>query len=345
MTKPTTITLAAMRGKVRRIHPRVLIANTLLFQVASVLVAALWSAIVCGFNGWGVLPGLLMGAGAAGATASLWLMGSLGWMLQSGVSGVQRMTRGWVVSLILVSLVGALVATPFWAAIAAAAVGLGLMPVLAKMARSVEETKVTSWGMPKAFLPALQGIPEHLPPQVDSILSLAFQDWMHLRDLVGFTAESALRSYVDMTALLRDAERTVLYLLRRAPVAAKLVVLSNERGELTARRAAETALQRMRRVGEVLHEAVAAASQFAASEEREEAHELKIRVDGLKELAESLEFDGLEVEISRTSEDAQRLRVGQGTSEPGMRVAVQEPEAQPQEVPVADDEEVKKGSV
>ena len=67
MTKPTTITLAAMRGKVRRIHPRVLIANTLLFQVASVLVAALWSAIVCGFNGWGVLPGLLMGAGAAGA--------------------------------------------------------------------------------------------------------------------------------------------------------------------------------------------------------------------------------------------------------------------------------------
>jgi len=28
-----------------------------------------------------------------------------------------------------------------------------------------------------------------------------------------------------------------------------------------------------------------------------------------------------------------------------MRVAVQEPEAQPQEVPVADDEEVKKGSV
>jgi hypothetical protein len=326
MGKPANITLAAARARVRQIHPRVLMLNALLFQAAGLVVASLWTAAVCLSNGWGLLPGVLLALGAAAGTGVLWLLWTFGWLLQSGLSGVQRMTRGWMTAVAVVALVGAAVVTPWWAAIGAALLGLGASPLLAKMARSVDGTKVTSWGLPKTLLPVLQGVPERLPVQVESILDTAFRDWMHLRDLVGFTADSALRSYVDMSALSRDAERTVLYLMRRAPVVAKLVDLSNERGELAARRAAETAVHRLRRVGEVLHEAVTAASQFAASEEREEAHELKIRVEGLKELASSLEVDGLEVELSHTTLEDPRFRVSELMPEPQVRVAASEAE-------------------
>ena len=328
MGRPANITLAAARGRVRQIHPRVLIVNALLFQAAGLSMAALWTLVVCLSNGWGLLPGVLMATGAAAATGGLWLLWTFGWLLQAGLSGVQRMTRGWMTAVAVVALVGAVVVAPWWAAIGAALLGLAASPLLAKMARAVDGTKVTSWGLPKALLPALQGVPERLPVQVESILDTAFRDWMHLRDLVGFTAESALRSYVDMSALSRDAERTVLYLMRRAPVVAKLVDLSNERGEVAARRAAETAVHRLRRVGEVLHEAVTAASQFAASEEREEAHELKIRVEGLKELASSLEVDGLEVELSHATLDDARFRVSELMPEPQVRVAA--PKVEPQ---------------
>ncbi len=316
MGRPANITLAATRARARGIHPRVLFVNTLLFNAAGGVLAALWAAGVSVASGWGLWPGLALGAGLAAGLGSLWLVASLGWILQPGLSGVQRMTRGWMTAVLMVTLASIALVTPWWTALAALAVGLAASPLLAKVARRVDATKMTAWDLPEPLLPALQGVPEHLPVQVETILDLAFRDWMHLKDLVGFTSESALRSYVDMTALSRDAERTVLYLVRRAPVVAKLVELANERGEPAARRAAETAVHRLRRVGEVLHEAVTAASQFAASEEREEAHELKIRVEGLKELASSLEMDGLEVELSHASLDDKRFRVSELMPEP-----------------------------
>jgi hypothetical protein len=325
MGRPANITLAATRARARQIHPRVLLVNALLFNAAGVGLAALWTALVCVMNGWPLWSGVLMTAGAAAGVGSLWLFSSLGWILHAGLSGVQRMSRGWMTAVVIVALVGAAVVAPWWAAFAAMAAGLAVTPLLAKAARRVDGTKMTSWNLPQPLLPALQNLPERLPVQVDSILDIAFRDWMHLRDLVGFTAESALKAYVDMPALSRDAERTVLYLMRRAPVVAKLVELASERGEPAAKRAAETAVQRLRKVGEVLHEAVTAASQFAASEEREEAHELKIRVDGLNDLASTLEFDGLEVETTHAELNDPRFRVSELMPEPQVRVEAPKP--------------------
>lgn len=340
--------MAATRARARQLHPRVLILNAMLFNGAGVALAVVWALLLSLMNGWGLLPGIFVAAGAAAGVGSLWLFSSFAWILHSGLSGVQRMTRGWITAMIVVALVGAVVASPWWAAIAAVAAGLAATPLLAKVARRVDGTKMTSWGLPQAILPALQNLPQRLPMSVDRVLDQAFRDWTHLRDLVGFTAESALRSYVDMTALSRDAERTVLYLMRRAPVVAKLVDLANERSDKAAKRAAQTSVERLERVGEVLHEAVTAASQFAASEEREEAHELKIRVDGLNELAESLEIDGLEVEMAhQTLDDPARFRVSEVMPEPPARVDVsaaepktKEPE-EPVEVPVDDSEDKK----
>lgn len=332
MGRPANITLAATRARARQIHPRVLIVNMMMFNAAGMGLAALWTAMVCMSNGWPLLAGVFMAAGAAAGIGGTWLFASLGWILQSGISGVQRMTRGWMTAVVAVTLVLAAVVAPWWAAFAAMAAGLVVTPLLSKAARRVDGSKMTSWDLPLPLLPALQSLPERLPMQVDSILDTAFRDWMHLRDLVGFTAESALKAYVDMPALSRDAERTVLYLMRRAPVVAKLVDLANERGEPAAKRAAETAVQRLRKVGEVLHEAVTAASQFAASEEREEAHELKIRVDGLNDLASTLEFDGLEVETTHAALNDPRFRVSELMPEPQVRVEAPKPVVESPEV-------------
>lgn len=304
--------------------------NTLLFNGAGVLFAVLWTAAVCLANGWPFVAGVFMAAAAAAGTSALWLVSSLGWVLQAGLSGVKRMSRGWMTAVVLLAGVGALAVSPWWTAFGAMAVALAATPLLAKLARRVDGTKMSSWDLPPTLLTPLQALPERLPPQVDSILDRAFRDWMHLRDLVGFTAQSALKAYVDMDALSRDAERTVHYLLRRAPVVAKLVDLANERNEPAAVKAAETAVRRLRRVGEVLHEAVTASSQFAASEEREEAHELKIRVDGLKELASSLEIDGLEIETAAEQlNDPMRFRVSEVMPEPPRPARVVSPTPPP----------------
>ena len=349
MGRPANITLAAVRARARQIHPRVLIVNALLFNAAGWVLAA-FTAAACMATGWSLLSVAFVAAIAAGGLGSMWFVSSLGWMLQSGLSGVQRMFRGWLTALVVMGLAGAAVLQPWWIAIAVMALGLATSPLLGKVARRVDGTKMTSWKLPPELLPVLQSLPERMPLQVDSILDQAFRDWMHLRDLIGFTAESALRAYVDMNALSHDAHRTVLYLMRRAPVVAKLVDLATERNEPAAQRAAETAVQRLRQVGQVLHEAVTAASQFAASEEREEAHELKIRVDGLNELASSLEIDGLEVETAHQQlNDPARFRVSELMPEPTVKARVQTPpppevETVPVEAEVEEKDE-KSGSV
>ena len=341
MTRPANITLASTRTRLKQFHPRVVLTNTLLFNAGGAAVAVLWTTMVCLLLGWGVLPGLFMAGAAAGLLGFLWFVGSLGFFLQAGLSGVQRMTRGWVAAVATIGVIGMVALgswlVPWWTAILATAIGVAMTPLLARVARRVESTKMTSWDLPAELIPTLQALPQHLPGEVEYILDVAFRDWMHLRDLVGFTSESALRSYVDMPALLRDAQRTVLYLLRRAPVVAKLVDLAHERSEPQARKAAETAVRRLKAVGDVLHEAVTAASQFAASEERHEAHELKIRVDGLNDLAASLEFDGLEIEAENARlEDPMRFRVSELMPEPQVRVASSAP-VHPEAVEVAAD--------
>jgi hypothetical protein len=316
----------------------VVLTNTLLFNAGGAAVAVLWTTMVCLLLGWGMLPGLFMSGAAAGILSFLWFIGSLGFFLQAGLSGVQRMTRGWMAAVGVVGLVGMIALgswlVPWWTAIVAVAIGLGMTPLLSRVAQRVEGTKMTSWDLPAELIPYLQALPQRLPGEVEYLLDVAFRDWMHLRDLVGFTAESALKSYVDMPALSRDAQRTVLYLLRRAPVVAKLVDLAHERSDPQARKAAETAVRRLKAVGDVLHEAVTAASQFAASEERHEAHELKIRVDGLNELAASFEFDGLEIEADNARlEDPMRYRVSELMPEPQVRVPSSAP-VHPEAVPV-----------
>ena len=298
MRQSKSITFARARRVAKGMYFQGLILNALLFQAGGVVTAAAGAAFFCLWLGYGFMLGLGVTIVTAIAIGTTWLIGSLGWLVRSGLSPVDRMVRGWLTAIPILALMAILGASQFWyfppilwAALLCLVVGLALTPLLGKIARRVDVARVTSRGMPVAFLPAFQEVPDLLPAPVEKILEQAFRDWTHLRDLVGLTAESAMRSYVDMDALLRDASRTVTYLLRRSPVVAKLVLLSYERRDPTVRQAAEKAVSRLGKVGGVLHEAVSTATQFAASEDRDERRELGIRVDSLKELVASLEFD------------------------------------------------------
>ncbi|MFW5738978.1 MAG: hypothetical protein ACOC1F_01285, partial [Myxococcota bacterium] len=83
MGRPANITLASARARARQIHPRVLLVNALLFNAASTAVALLWSVAICLVNGWGLLPGVFIAAGAAAGLAGLWFFASLAWVLQT----------------------------------------------------------------------------------------------------------------------------------------------------------------------------------------------------------------------------------------------------------------------
>ncbi|MCL2824566.1 MAG: hypothetical protein FWD57_11290 [Polyangiaceae bacterium] len=271
--------------------------NTALYLASSAITAIVPVVAVWLLMGYSVATGFAVGGGTAVGLGGLWMVCSLGWLLAPNLSGVNRMMRGWMTSLILAAI-GTLPMFFFHNPASVAllmgfllATGFGFAPLLARASKAVDLSRFTSQDLPIAFLPPMQELPDNLPHSVQTILEQAFRDWTHLRDLSAFTAESPAGSYVDMRALMRDADRTVTYLMHRSAVVGKLVELAHERRDEHASRAADKAVSRMRSVGNVLHEAVNAASQFAATEDRDERRELSIRVDGLKDLAECLDLD------------------------------------------------------
>jgi hypothetical protein len=296
MATAVNVTLAAARARARSFSPRVAILHALLHATAAAGLAGVGAIAAFLVLGWSWLWVVALAVLAASGITLLWMAGTLGFLLQAGATSEQRRSRGWLLAVALVGLAGAIAPeVPWWSALMTAASGLGLAPVLMALGRRIEATRLTSWQLPPALLPPLQALPQWLPGRLDLLLERAFRDWMHLRDLLALTADSGIRSYVDKSALALDAERTVLYLLHRAPLVAKLLQLAEERREEHATQAAERAFRRIDAIGATLHDAVAAASQFAASEQRDEGLLLRARVETLNELAEGLEVDPFEI--------------------------------------------------
>jgi len=294
VVKETDITLASARAHLKRPHPRIFIAQSLVYWSAAIAVSAVWALVLSFFV---TSPWLAVLGGAAGGVVLpiLWGMFGVAFNLQSGLTRVQRMLRGWTVAVIILAAFGALI-TPWWAALVAGAFGLAFAPLAFFATRRIEGTKMKALGLPADLQPALEKLPRHMPGEVEAAIEVAFRDWVHLRELLSYSTDSALRSYVDTHALNHDALRTLLYVLERAPLVSKLVQVSRERGDDQSQQVAHTAVQRLRRVGDALHDAVAAALQYAASEKQEQAYLLKARVESLRTLAESLDVGVLEIE-------------------------------------------------
>jgi hypothetical protein len=289
--KRTDITLATARAHLKSPHPRIFISQSLVYWTAAVTVSAVWAVILSFF----LSPWLAVLGGVAGAATLPFLWGLFGvaFHLQSGLTRVQRMVRGWLTAVVVLTVFGALI-TPWWGALVAGAVGLALSPLAFRATRRIEGSKMKALELPAELQPALEKLPPHMPGEVEAALEIAFRDWAHLRELLGYSTDSALRSYVDTRALDADALTTLLYVFERAPLVSKLVQVARERGDDQSQQVAQSAVQRLRNVGDALHDAVAAAIQYAASEKQEQAYLLKARVESLRNLAESLDVDVLE---------------------------------------------------
>lgn len=313
---------ALARAKARRFHFGLAILQWTLFQVAAGLFGIVWGiAYAVGFVAWSyasveiILVTALLTSTAAGTT---WWMAYLGWMLEAKLSKAQQRMRAWFTSILLVSvgatlIVGlgqsALVKAMLIALIGVAAAAI-MTPFLSRISKRIDCRKVTSLDIPARFFPLLQDIPVVLPDQVHYLVSNAFDDWKHLRELRRLSDDSPLSAYVDLGAMQRDSDRALEYLLRRTRVVTILVELAS-RGEPSQQRAAQVALERMTNVANVLHEAVAAASQYAASEQTHEGLELKQRVQQLTELVSYLDVNGLAAEMAPLQLDDERFRVMQ----------------------------------
>lgn len=292
--KKTDITLASTRAHIKSPHPRIFITQSLVYWTGAVAVSAVWALILSFFvsNIWLAVLG---GVAGAAVLPVLWGIFGVSFNLQAGLTRVQRMLRGWIAGVLVLTAFGALVA-PWWAALVAGAVGLLVTPLAYRATRRIEGTKMKALGLPAELQPALEKLPPQMPGEVEAAIEVAFRDWVHLRELLAYSTDSALRSYVDARALDQDALRTLLYVFERAPLVSKLVQVSRERGDEQSQQVAQTAVQRLRKVGDALHDAVAAALQYAASEKQEQAYLLKARVESLRTLAESLDVDVLELE-------------------------------------------------
>lgn len=310
---------ALARAKARRFHPGLAILQWTLFQLAAGLFGTVWGIACAFFGGWNYVnvelsfvTALLTGM----AVGTTWWMAYLGWMLDAKLSRTQQRMRAWYTSVLLVSIGATLIVgldqysltIPMLIGLIGVVAAAIMSPFLSRISQRIDCRKVTSLDIPAQFFPLLQNIPVVLPDQVHSIVSNAFDDWRHLRELRRLSDDSPLSAYVDMKAMQRDSDRTLEYLLRRARVVSKLVELAS-RGEPSQQRAAEVALERMANVAKVLHEAVAAASQYAASEHTHEGVELKQRVQQLTELVSYLDVSGLATEMASLQLDDPRFRV------------------------------------
>ena len=292
MGKLKHVTLQKARKVARGVNLLGLGLGFLVYLSAGVAVGLAWAGVGLADSlpqGWDWFWLALKTGGIPVAICVLWSMCSLGWMLASGLSAVQRMSRGWVSAIVLATLVGSFV-LPWWSALIALALGLALWPVLHLTTKRVDSRRATSRGLPVEMLPALAQVPEKLPRDVEDILELAYRDWTHLRDIVGLMVDPTLRSNKDMQDLVHDADRTVSFLLRRSEVVGKLVDISNERrNDEASRKSADKALGRYRMVASVLHGAVSAAGEYAASDGRADVSELSSRVAVLRAQADLLD--------------------------------------------------------
>lgn len=293
MKTRTDITLATTRAHLRKPHPGVFINQMLVYWTSAAAVSAGWALILTLSNP--LWQAALAGLAGAVSLPFLWAFFGAAFNLQADTTRVQRMVRGWMVSIVVVTAFGALFA-PWWAALLAGAIGLFLSPLTLKATRQLELGKLKPLGLPAVLLPSLERLPQVMPNEVENALESAFRDWLHLRDLLGYSADSVLKASVDPAGIEADATRTLVYVLDRGPVVSKLIEVARERGDEQAGQVAETAVQRLRKVGDALHDAVAAAAQFAASERAEELHLLRARVDVLRSTADSVSVSVLDAE-------------------------------------------------
>lgn len=290
--KRTDITLASTRAHLKSPHPRIFIGQSLVYWSAAVTVSAVWALILSFFvaSSWLALLG---GVAGAAILPFLWGLFSVAFHLQPGLTRVQRMVRGWMLGVLVLAAVGAMI-TPWWGALVAGGLGLALSPLTFRATKRIEGSKMKALGLPAELQPALEKLPPQMPGEVEAAIEIAFRDWAHLRELLAYSTDSALRTYVDTRALDADALTTLLYVFERAPLVSKLVEVARERGDEQSQQVAQSAVQRLRKVGDALHDAVAAAIQYAASEKQEQAYLLKARVESLRTMAESLDVDVLE---------------------------------------------------
>lgn len=297
MPAPPVSSLTVARSRLRRASVRVFVAQSGLYLLAAALVAAavagaalLWSPLA-----WGLA--VLLGFGLGAALNTSWVAASLLFALHPRCGVRQGMLRGWLGAVLLLAVAAAFAPWwPWWAAMGAGAFALAMTPLLSVTTRRLDQNKLSAEGLPPEAAQALQALPKRLHPRVEQIVDASFRDWSHLHELLQFASDSALRAYVDVRAMHADANATLTHVLRRAPLVNKLCQLAQERGDQTSIQVADRGMARLVRVSDALHDAVAAASQYAASERPDEGHALKARVEGLRLLADTLDVDLEEIE-------------------------------------------------
>lgn len=291
MRPSQSITFGDLRTRVSRVSPGVWVRVAGLWGLATAVVLGGWGWLLAllGFGGLGA-AGLV----AAAAPASL-LIGMVVWGFLGQRDRVRRLVLAWGAGMAITALATTPFVDPWWMSGALILVSILTALVLRPLVRAAHAWRVTSLGLPSEVLPLMVELPQNLPADVQAIMTKAFQDWMLLRELIRYSSQSALRQYVDFRGLETSAQRTVLYMLARAPVVSKLLQVAAEHRDEKSVAAGARATRRLESVSMVLHDAVAAVSEFAASEAREDAAELQIRTDGLKELALNLNTDVLDV--------------------------------------------------
>lgn len=164
---------------------------------------------------------------------------------------------------------------------------LGRETTLGEIGGALDEAPLP-WGIPDSLGPQLDQLPVLLPESVEKIIDDGLEDFVHLMAVLDdFPDDGAL---VQADEVQGNASLTLHRLLQQAHRAVKMMSLESSRpDDAQAVEASATAQDRMRALGQILHDTTSAALRYVSTCGSDAAEDLREKVERVQALAEARE--------------------------------------------------------